>query len=44
MRKFVRDYLFEAFILLTDNIFYKTTAPGNIIVINKVKNIKAKFY
>lgn len=39
-KKFVdMDYI-EAVILLTDNLFYNTTAPGNIIVINKKKKHK----
>lgn len=37
-KKFVENDLIEAVILLTDNLFYNTTAPGNIIVINKAKN------
>lgn len=36
-KKFVENDLIEAVILLTDNLFYNTTAPGNIIVINKAK-------
>jgi type I restriction enzyme M protein len=34
-KKFVEQDLIEAIILLTDNLFYNTTAPGNIVVINK---------
>ena len=41
MKKFVKDDLFEVVILLTDKIFYKTTAPGNI-AINKAKKHKGK--
>jgi len=41
-KKFLdRDYV-EAVILLTDNLFYNTTAPGNIIVINKDKKHKGE--
>lgn len=36
-KRFVENDLIEAVILLTDNLFYNTTAPGNIIVINKAK-------
>jgi type I restriction enzyme M protein len=36
-KKFVDSDYVEAVILLTDNLFYNTTAPGNIIVINKNK-------
>lgn len=36
-KKFVDNDYVEAVILLTDNLFYNTTAPGNIIVINKNK-------
>ncbi len=39
-KKFVdKDYV-EAVILLPENLFYNTTAPGNIIVINKNKKHK----
>jgi len=36
-KKFVENDLVEAVILLPDNLFYNTTAPGVIIVINKNK-------
>lgn len=36
-RKFIDDDFVEAVILLPENLFYNTTAPGNIIVINKGK-------
>jgi len=36
-KNFVDDDYVEAVILLTDNLFYNTTAPGNIIVINRDK-------
>ena len=36
-KKFIEEDLIEAVILLADNLFYNTTAPGNIIVINKAK-------
>lgn len=39
-KKFVDNDYIEAVILLTDNLFYNTTAPGNIIVINKDKKHK----
>jgi len=39
-KNFVENDLIEAVILLTDNLFYNTTAPGNIIVINKAKKHK----
>jgi type I restriction enzyme M protein len=41
-KKFVENDLIEAVILLTDNLFYNTTAPGNIIVINKAKKRKGE--
>ncbi len=41
-KKFVEKDLIEAVILLTDNLFYNTTAPGNIIVINKAKKHKGE--
>ena len=41
-KKFVENDLIEAVILLTDNLFYNTTAPGNIIVINKAKKHKGE--
>ena len=37
-KKFVDGDYIETIILLTDNLFYNTTAPGNIIVINKNKS------
>jgi len=41
-RKLVdKDYV-EAVILLPENMFYNTTAPGNIIVINKEKKHKGE--
>ena len=36
-RKFVENDLIEAVILLPENLFYNTTAPGIIMVINKNK-------
>ena len=36
-RKFIDDDFVEAVILLPENLFYNTTAPGNIIVLNKGK-------
>jgi len=41
-KKFVENDLIEAVILLADNLFYNTTAPGNIIVINKAKKHKGE--
>jgi len=41
-KKFVEKDLIEAVILLTDNLFYNTTAPGNIVVINKAKKHKGE--
>ena len=41
-KKFVENDLIEAVILLTDNLFYNTTAPGNIIIINKAKKHKGE--
>ena len=41
-KKFVENDLIEAVILLADNLFYNTTAPGNIIVINKNKKHKGE--
>jgi type I restriction enzyme M protein len=41
-KKFIdKDYI-EAVILLPENMFYNTTAPGNIIVINKDKKHKGE--
>ena len=34
-KKFVENDLIEAVLLLPDNLFYNTTAPGVIIFINK---------
>lgn len=39
-KKFVDNDFVEAVILLPENMFYNTTAPGNIIVINKDKKNK----
>jgi len=41
-KKFVENDLIEAVILLTDNLFYNTTASGNIIVINRAKPHKGE--
>ncbi|MGB9807688.1 MAG: N-6 DNA methylase, partial [Thermosulfidibacteraceae bacterium] len=41
-KKFVENDLIEAVILIPDNLFYNTTAPGNIIVINKAKKHKGE--
>ena len=41
-KRFVDNDYVEAVILLTDNLFYNTTAPGNIIVINKNKPHKGE--
>ncbi len=41
-KRFVENDLIEAVILLADNLFYNTTAPGNIIVINKAKKRKGE--
>ncbi|MCR8487040.1 MAG: class I SAM-dependent DNA methyltransferase [candidate division WOR-3 bacterium] len=41
-KKFVEQDFIEAVILLPDNLFYNTTAPGNIIVINKAKKHKGE--
>lgn len=41
-KKFVENDLIEAVILLVDNLFYNTSAPGNIIVINKAKKHKGE--
>ena len=41
-KRFVENDYVEAVILLTDNLFYNTTAPGNIIVINKGKPHKGE--
>ncbi|EDP73329.1 N-6 DNA methylase, partial [Hydrogenivirga sp. 128-5-R1-1] len=39
-KKFVEQDLIEAVILLPENLFYNTTAPGVIIVLNKNKKHK----
>lgn len=39
-KKFVDNDYVEAVILLPENLFYNTTAPGNIIVMNKNKKHK----
>lgn len=39
-KKFIDNDFIEAVILLTENLFYNTTAPSNIIVINKDKKHK----
>ena len=39
-KEFVEDDLVEAVILMPDNLFYNTTAPGIILVINKDKREK----
>jgi len=41
-RKFVENDLIEAVLLLPENLFYNTTAPGIIMVINKNKRKKGK--
>jgi type I restriction enzyme M protein len=41
-KKFVDNDLIEAVILLPENLFYNTTAAGNIIVINKNKRHKGE--
>lgn len=41
-KEFVERDLVEAVILLPENLFYNTTAPGIIMVINKVKSRKQK--
>lgn len=41
-KKFVDNDYVEAAILLTDNLFYNTTAAGNIIVVNKNKKHKGE--
>ena len=40
--KFIDNDLVEAVILLPENLFYNTSAPGLILVINKVKQEKIK--
>jgi type I restriction enzyme M protein len=39
-KEFVEDDLVEAVILMPENLFYNTTAPGIILVINKDKREK----
>jgi type I restriction enzyme M protein len=41
-KKFVENDLIEAVILIPNNLFYNTPAPGNIIVINKAKKHKGE--
>lgn len=41
---FVDNDLIEGVIYLPENLFYNTTAPGIIIIINKVKKYKNKIY
>jgi len=41
-KNFVENDLIETVILLADNLFYNTTAPGNIIVINNAKKHKGE--
>jgi type I restriction enzyme M protein len=41
-KKFVDGDCVETIILLSDNLFYNTTAPGNIIVVNKDKPRKGE--
>lgn len=41
-KKFVDNDYVETVILLPENLFYNTTAPGNIIVINKNKKHKGE--
>jgi len=41
-KKFINGDYVEAVILLPENMFYNTTAPGNIIVINKEKEHKGE--
>jgi len=41
-KKFIDKDLVEAVILLPENLFYNTPAPGNIIVINKEKKHKGQ--
>ena len=41
-KAFVEHDLVEGVILLPENLFYNTTAPGNILVINKVKPHKGQ--
>lgn len=41
-KEFVEQDLVQAVVLLPENLFYNTTAPGIILVINKVKRKKQK--
>lgn len=41
-KEFVEKDFVESVILLPENLFYNTTAPGIIIVINKSKSVKRK--
>lgn len=41
-KKFVENDLIEAVILLPENLFYNTTAPGVIIVVNRAKRHKGE--
>jgi type I restriction enzyme M protein len=41
-KQFIENDLVEAVLLLPENLFYNTTAPGIIIVINKAKPAKRK--
>jgi len=41
-KRFVEDNLISAVILLPENLFYNTTAPGVIIVIDKDKKAKGE--
>ncbi len=41
-KKFIENDLVEAVLLLPENLFYNTTAPGIIIVINKAKKKERK--
>ncbi len=41
-KEFVDKDFLEAVILLPENLFYNTTAPGNIVVINKAKKHKGQ--
>ena len=41
-KKFIDDDLIEAVILLPENLFYNTIAPGQLIIINKNKSHKGE--
>ena len=41
-KRFVENDLIEVVVLLTDNLFYNSTAPGNIIVKNEAKKHKGE--